>query len=124
MKLQYVIEFVGDMNRAVNFYRDVLGFQLRFESPGWSEFATGETTLALHPASDKSAAGTVELGFTVPDVQEFHKDASAKGVRFTLPPTLQDFGGVLARFADSEGGLCSVAKLQSVQGDTGTGGKF
>jgi hypothetical protein len=27
---------------------------LKFESPGWSEFVTGETTLALHPASDKN----------------------------------------------------------------------
>ncbi len=63
MKLAYVIEFVSDMNRAVKFYRDVLGFQLKFESPGWSEFVTGETTLALHPASQKNAAGTIELGF-------------------------------------------------------------
>ena len=108
MKLGYVIEFVSDMNRAVKFYRDVLGFQLKFESPGWSEFSTGETTLALHPTSQKNAAGTVELGFTVPDVQEFHKEMSAKGVQFTMPPTKQDYGGLLARFVDSEGGHSSV----------------
>jgi catechol 2,3-dioxygenase-like lactoylglutathione lyase family enzyme len=44
------MEFVSEMGTAVNFYRDVLGLQLKFESPGWSEFVTGETTLALHPA--------------------------------------------------------------------------
>jgi predicted enzyme related to lactoylglutathione lyase len=108
MKLGYVIEFVSDMNRAVEFYRDILCFQLKFESPGWSEFVTGETTLALHPASQKNAAGTVELGFTVPDVQEFHKEMGAKGVQFTMPPTKQDYGGLLARFVDSEGGHSSV----------------
>jgi predicted enzyme related to lactoylglutathione lyase len=113
VKLNDVIKFVADMNRAVKFYRDVLGFQLKFESPGWSEFATGETVLALHPASQKSPAGTVELGFTVPDVPEFHKEASAKGVQFMLPPTKQDYGGLLAEFADSEGGLCSVGEEQS-----------
>ena len=113
MQLSYVIKFVGDMNRAVKFYRDVLGFQLKFESPGWSEFATGETPLALHPASEKNPAGAVELGFTVPDVQKFFKDADGKGVRFTLPPTKQDFGGVLTQFADSEGGHCSVSEPQS-----------
>lgn len=53
-QFRYVIKFVTDMNKAVKFYRDTLGLQLRFESPGWSEFATGETTLALHPASDKN----------------------------------------------------------------------
>ena len=113
MKLGYVIEFVSDMNRAVKFYRDVLGFQLKFESPGWSEFVTGETTLALHPASQKNATGTVELGFTVPDVQEFHKEMSAKGVQFTMPPTKQDYGGLLARLVDSEGGHSSVGTSSS-----------
>lgn len=113
MKLGYVIEFVSDMNRAVKFYRDVLGFRLKFESPGWSEFVTGETTLALHPASQKNTAGTVELGFTVPDVQEFHKEMSAKGVQFTMPPTKQDYGGLLARFVDSEGGHFTVGTQQS-----------
>jgi hypothetical protein len=51
---------------------------LKFESPGWSEFATGETTLALHPASDKNPAGKVELGFTVADLQAFYRDMTAK----------------------------------------------
>jgi lactoylglutathione lyase len=108
MKLNYVIKFVADMNRAVKFYRDVLGLQLKFESPGWSEFVTGETTLALHPASEKNPAGTMELGFRVPDIQKFHQEMSAKGVHFSMPPTKQDFGGLLAQFVDSEGGHCSV----------------
>src|ERR1700736_4787926 len=72
MKLSYTIKFVADMNRAVKFYRDTLGLPLKFESPGWSEFATGETTLALHPASEKNPAGTVELGFTVPNLENFY----------------------------------------------------
>ena len=29
MKLNYVIEFVADMDRAVKFYRDVLGLSLK-----------------------------------------------------------------------------------------------
>jgi catechol 2,3-dioxygenase-like lactoylglutathione lyase family enzyme len=69
MKLGYVIKFVGDMDRAVKFYRDTLGLSLKFESPGWSEFVTGETTLGLHPASGKNPAGSVELGFTTLDLQ-------------------------------------------------------
>ncbi|HXY10804.1 MAG TPA: VOC family protein [Terriglobales bacterium] len=107
-QLRYVIKFVGDMDKAVKFYRDVLGLPLKFESPGWSEFATGETMLALHPASDKNLAGKVELGFTVGDVDAFYRDMSAKGVLFSIPPRRQDFGGVLAQFIDSEGAHCSV----------------
>lgn len=108
MKLSYVIKFVADMDRAVSFYRDVLGLPLKFQSPGWSEFATGDTTLALHPASEKNPAGSVELGFNVADLDRFHQEMSAKGVQFSMPPTKQDFGGSLAQFVDSEGARCSV----------------
>src|ERR1700758_4025284 len=96
VKLSYVIEFVADMDRAVKFYRDTLGLPLKFQSPGWSEFVTGETTLALHPASPKNPGGTVELGFTVADIQGFYRDKRQEGVEFSMPPTKQDFGGVLA----------------------------
>jgi lactoylglutathione lyase len=112
MKLTYAIKYVDDMSRAVKFYRDELGLPLKFESPEWSEFATGETTLALHPSSKKNVAGSVELGFTVPDVAKFHRDMSAKGVYFSMAPTKQDFGSVLAQFLDSEGGHNSVAGEQ------------
>jgi predicted enzyme related to lactoylglutathione lyase len=108
-QFRYVIKFVTDVNKAVKFYRDTLGLPLRFESPSWSEFATGETTLALHPASDKNPAGKVEFGFTVADVEVFYRDMSAKGVLFSIPPKKQDFGGLLAQFVDSEGAHCSVA---------------
>ena len=72
------------MDKALKFHRDVLGLKLKFESPGWSEFVTGETTLALHPASDRNPPGKVELGFTVADVEAFYREMSAKGVLFSI----------------------------------------
>jgi catechol 2,3-dioxygenase-like lactoylglutathione lyase family enzyme len=47
-QLRYAIKFVADMDKAVKFDRDVLGLKVKFESPGWSEFVKGDTTLALH----------------------------------------------------------------------------
>ena len=108
-KLTYVIKFVADMDRAVKFYRDTLGLNLKFQSPGWSEFSTGDTVLALHPASAEKAAGSVELGFNVEDLHRFHQQMTAQGVRFTMPPSRQEFGGELAQFVDSEGGRVTVA---------------
>jgi predicted enzyme related to lactoylglutathione lyase len=108
--LNYVVEFVADMDRAVKFYQEVLGLTLKFESPGWSEFSTGSTTLALHPASSANPAGKVEIGFNVPNLQKFFEEMNAKQVKFPMPPKKQDFGGMLAQFEDSEGGHVSVAE--------------
>jgi lactoylglutathione lyase len=109
MKLNYVIKFVGDMTRAVSFYRDVLGLPLKFESPGWTEFTTGETTLALHPASDKNPAGSLQLGFGVADIQTFYDKMVGSGVEFTMRPKTES-GALLARFLDSEAAECTVAE--------------
>ena len=35
-QFRYVIKFVTDMNKAVEFYRDTFGLPLRFESPSRS----------------------------------------------------------------------------------------
>ena len=113
--LTHVIEFVADMDGAVRFYRDVIGLPLKFQSPGWSEFATGQTTLALHPASEENPAGKVELGLGVPNLQQFYDDMSRKGVHFPMPPQRQDFGGVLAQFVDSEGAHVSVSSSSSCE---------
>jgi lactoylglutathione lyase len=126
-KLTYAIKFVADMDRAIRFHRDTLGLPLKFQSPGWSEFATGETTLALHPASEKNAAGKTELGFQVDDLRKFHEEMVAQGLTFSMPPTKQEYGAYLAQFVDSEGAHYSVSggwpeKSASLQ-SAGGGGK-
>jgi predicted enzyme related to lactoylglutathione lyase len=109
MKLNYVIKYVADMDKAVAFFRDRLGLELRFQSPHWTEFATGETTLALHASSDKHPAGSSSLGFGVDDIDEFCKSAAQDGVEFTSEPT-ETFGHRIARFKDSEGAECGVSE--------------
>ncbi|MDB5479846.1 MAG: glyoxalase/bleomycin resistance/dioxygenase family protein [Caulobacteraceae bacterium] len=51
-RLTYAIKYGGHMDRAVAFHRDSLGLKLRFASPSWSEFDTGEVTLALQAAGE------------------------------------------------------------------------
>jgi len=108
VKLTYAIKFVADMDQAVRFYRDTLGLSLKFHSPEWSEFVTGETTLALHPASAQNRAGSVQLGFGVPDLQAFLADLARNGVTITRPPTAEG-GTPVAQFRDSDGAECSVS---------------
>lgn len=93
-KLDYAMVNVSDMDRSVAFYRDTLGIALKFESPGWSEFQTGTTTLALHlsPAADHQhgrsgpTAGNCSLGFSVGDLDKTYAELQARGARFVMPP--------------------------------------
>lgn len=107
MQLTYAIKFVDDMDGAVGFHRDKLGLSVRFQSPFWSEFETGGTRLALHPASEKNPAGSIQLGFGVSDLDEFFKDGQQKGIRFTSPPK-DVHGRQVATFLDCEGAETSV----------------
>jgi len=108
MRLNYAIKFVSDMDAAVAFYRDTLGLPLAFESPFWSEFETGETRLALHPASDENPAGSVQLGLGTTDIDNFYAAAQAEGLVFTSLPT-DVYGSKIARFRDLDGAEISVS---------------
>jgi len=107
MQLTYAIKYVADMDAAVTFHRDVLGLELKFQSPEWSEFATGQTTLALHRATPDKKAGTVDLGFTADDLAAFYARRDALGVEFTQPPT-QMHGTEIAQLRDPDGADTSI----------------
>jgi len=108
-KLTYVIKFVKDMDRGVQFHRDTLGLALKFSSPEWSEFSTGDTTLALHIASDKNPAGSVELGYSTKDLQGVYANRKSVGLEFTGEPRPLH-GVLLGNFVDSEGARCSISE--------------
>ena len=108
MRLTYAIKFVDDMDRAIAFYRDKLGLDLKFQSPFWSEFATGETILALHPASDDNPAGNVEVGFAADNLGEFYARRDELGIEFTRQPK-EEHGVHIAQIRDSDGARVSVS---------------
>ena len=101
-KLTYAIKYVADMDAAVAFYRDKLGLPVRFTSPFWSEFDTGDVTLALHPASDKNPAGGVEIGFTAPDLPAIYAERDVAGLTFVRAPE-DEHGTLISQLLDSEG---------------------
>ena len=56
-QLDYTMIIVSDMERSVEFYRDKLGIPLKFQTPDWTEFATGTTTLVAAAARIRAPAG-------------------------------------------------------------------
>jgi lactoylglutathione lyase len=123
-KIDYAMVNVSDMARSVAFYRDVLGIALKFESPGWSEFDTGTTTLALHlapAATGQSAqsgptAGTCTLGFSVIDLGATYAELQSRGARFVMPPTMQPEEGILLAVCIDPDGL-GISFAQAIARD-------
>jgi catechol 2,3-dioxygenase-like lactoylglutathione lyase family enzyme len=123
-QVDYVMVVVSDMPRSVAFYRDKLGLSLKLESPGWTEFATGPTTLALHgggkPQEGKTGkpveqtAGTCSIGFNVENLDKTFGELKEKGVIFVKPPTDQKEEGIkLAVCIDPDG--LPIAFAQSLK---------
>ncbi len=113
-QIDYTMIVVSEMSRSVEFYRDRLGIPLKFESPDWTEFETGTTTLTLHgggvkpttpPAGDPTKqAGSCSIGFNVSDVDKTFQELKAKGINFVMPPTQREGEGIkLAVCVDPDG---------------------
>jgi lactoylglutathione lyase len=96
------------MNEAVKFHLNSLGLKLRFQSPEWSEFETGVTTLALHLATPEHPAGTMQVGLRVDDIDSFHAQVTSDGVQIVDPPTALH-GQRIAKYRDNEGVEFSVS---------------
>jgi predicted enzyme related to lactoylglutathione lyase len=113
--------YVRDFARALRFYRDKLGIALRFadEKFGFASFATlgAGFTVARVDSADPEQAKLVSrhtgIALGVDDLQKTYEAWLARGVRFTLPPTVQPWGGTLAQLADPEGNLITLDQYRA-----------
>ena len=105
---------VQDLERAIAFYRDVLGMQFLFEAPpNMAFFDCSGIRLMLgvadrpeldHPASI--------IYYKVDDIEKVYETFKARGVEFVIKPHLvapmPDYDLWLADFRDSEGNLLAL----------------
>ena len=104
---------VADIDRAVAFYRDVLGMRFLFQAPpGLGFFDCGGVRLMLDaPARAQAGSGSV-LYYVVGDLQAAFKTLSARGVAFEAKPHLvakmPDHELWMAFLKDSEGNTLAL----------------
>ena len=92
-----------DMDRAVTFYRDTMGFTEAFSSPHWSELRFGDAILALHGGGDRSRSAT-GLSLQYEDVSAAYTAAIVAGAtEIASPEGREGEPIILARIADPEG---------------------
>ena len=109
---------VSDQDRALKFYRDVLGFEVTQDSgSGAFRWLTvkpkgGQTNIMLamdSPEQDSLYRLGERLGkwtgmvLTTDDIQAECERLKSRGARITKQPEKQHWGGIEAQFADPDG---------------------
>jgi methylmalonyl-CoA/ethylmalonyl-CoA epimerase len=106
---------VSDLDRAVAFYRDVLGLTLLFQAPpGLAFFTCGGVRLMLslpEPSSDRAHAASI-LYYVVDDLAAAWASVTAQGAKGVSEPhliaKLPDHDLWMAFVEDSEGNLLGL----------------
>jgi catechol 2,3-dioxygenase-like lactoylglutathione lyase family enzyme len=113
-KVDDVFLNVDDMEKAVAFYRDVLGLAIKYQSADWTELDAGNMTIALRRYGS-GPEGRPELGvgegativFEVEDMEVTKAELEGQGVRFI--GDVFEYGTVtLAAFEDLNGNVLQI----------------
>jgi catechol 2,3-dioxygenase-like lactoylglutathione lyase family enzyme len=114
-RLDLVFYWVSDMDRAVSFYRDVLGLQLlRQDSATWAEFDAGGRRFALHSAGEGQpvGGGGATAVFAVGDLNRAKSELAARGVTFTHEGDVEGYAR-FASFLDPDGNSVQLIEYSS-----------
>lgn len=117
-KIQVTGVFVSDQDKALDFYTNALGFEVRNdmqmgENFRWIEVApTGaDVSLSLAiPMNGAQAGGATNIIFDTSDMDSAAKALKDKGVTFVQEPTAQPWGGIMAMFSDPDGNVFSLVQ--------------
>ena len=121
MRISYVNVFVSDLSAALTFYKDALGLVVQFSSPehSYASLSAGDVRLGLavpgHGQAELIGRHT-GIGFEVPDLEATHARLSQLGVKFTMPPTKQPWGGLMALVADVDGNIFYLDQVAVAHG--------
>jgi predicted enzyme related to lactoylglutathione lyase len=117
-KIGQIAVMVKDLERAVGFYRDVLGMRFLFQVPNMAFFDLNGLRLMLGiPETEEFDHPASIVYYDVGDIQAAHDALKTKGVEFrTEPQAVADLGDRvlwLAFFKDSEANpLCLMSEVR------------
>ncbi|SFB41771.1 lactoylglutathione lyase [Amycolatopsis marina] len=117
-RIDYVITYVESLGRSVEFYRDVLGLEVRVEGDGYVEFAVENTKFSLFARAKLpeliggpgGRAPTGEIAFVVDDVDAEAERLRQAGVRLLTGPVDRPWGERTLHFADPDGNIVEFAQ--------------
>ena len=108
--LDHVYYMVQDMDRAVRFYQEVLGLELkRRDDAMWAELDGGPIRLALHSTREGAAVepGGAVAAFRIDDLDATTVALKEKGVELVHQGEVEGYGR-FALFPDPDGNLIEI----------------
>ena len=119
-RVGYVIVFVGDLERSLAFYRDVIGLPFRLRGDGYVEFATEGSRFGLYdrnrldeltgqdPTAPARPGG--EVVFLVGDVDAEAERLRAAGATILAGPVDRAWGHRTLHVEDPDGFVVELAE--------------
>ncbi len=112
--------YVSDQDRARDFYVNKLGFKSEeMPMPGgmrwvvvWPEGAATAFTLMLPSSAEEKVGVATGFVFSSDNLEADYQEMTAKGVKFTMPPTNQGWG-MLSEFEDADGNRIGLSQTNS-----------
>ena len=102
----------GDLDGAVEFYRDVVGLPFIAQFPPGLAFFDCDGTRLMISAVEEGEGGTSTLYFNVPDIQSAYEALKSRGVEFVQEPHIVHSSGdyelQMAFFRDPAGNLMAI----------------
>lgn len=116
--ISYIILYVRDTAKSLEFYRDTLGLTVKHEEESWVELNTGAATLALHK-DDSSHVGNGKaiVVFGVDNINGTYEALKQTGINIARPPHVvcetPEAVGLSIDFQDPDGNWLSLYGMQN-----------
>ena len=105
--------WVEDMDRALAFYKNVMGLNVKSEHSKWSELTHGDAVIALH-GGGKGVFQKTGLNFEVKNLDEACNDVKSGGGSIVNPPMkIEEEPLARAEVVDTEGNAFSLYEYVS-----------
>jgi lactoylglutathione lyase len=111
MKLSMLMLGVENLEKSVEFYRDIVGIPPKSQVEQFAFLDAGDVTLVLSQSLGRSIqprAGAMQAIFAATSVRKAHQELHSRGAHFIQEPSEVSPGSWAATFRDPDGHMLTV----------------